>query len=141
MCNLGLELQLKRGRRADVGAAVDVLRRVPIDRLFRVGSARAFLEVSLPARRALALRCARYAPSHAAALHEAIGGDELGDWPDALDAAALRMSTARLQALRCLAEASPRLPQTGYISTREQLLGALRVLRPRARRPAVHKAG
>lgn len=131
MCNLGLELQLKRGRRADIDAAADVLRRVPIDRLFRVGSARAFVDVSLPARRALAQRCARYAPGHTAALNEAIGGDELGDWPDAIDAATLRLPFARLQTLRGLAEAIPRAPDDGFISTRAQLLAAVRALRPR----------
>ena len=135
LCSLGLELELRAKERASLQAAVAALERVSADHLFRVAAARVFNELTLPARRGLLERCTRYAPEQLAELREALAGDELGAWPDELDAERLRLPPARLDARRGLAEAIPRLAgtlatdSTRFLATVPQLNAGKRLLR------------
>jgi hypothetical protein len=136
LCSLGLELELPRAQRSNVPAAAEALRRVPADRLFRTASARSYAELTLPARRALAMRCERHGAAHYAELRDALAHDELGEWPEAIDHELLRLKPARWEALRALAEAIPRLAgrlatstSPRYVTTVQQLNAAKRLLR------------
>jgi hypothetical protein len=132
LCSLGLELELRPAQRTSVAAAADLLVRVPADRLFRAASARSYGELTLPARRALLVRCERYAPAHLPELREALSHDELGEWPEAIDADLLRLKPARWQAVRALAESIPRIATDAsapFLATRPQLNNAKRLIR------------
>jgi hypothetical protein len=136
LCSLGLELELPRAQRSHVTAAAEALRRVPADRLFRTASARSYAELTLPARRALAMRCERHGAAHYAELRDALAHDELGEWPEVIDHELLRLKPARWEALRALAEAIPRLAgrlatstSPRFVTTIQQLNAAKRLLR------------
>ncbi|HMI92049.1 MAG TPA: DUF6178 family protein [Polyangiales bacterium] len=140
LCSLGLELELRPAQRTSVAAAADLLLRVPADRLFRTGSARTHGELTLPARRALLLRCERHAPAHIDQLRAALSHDELDAWPEAVGAELLRLKPERWEALRALCESFPRIGAGGsarFLATHLQLNSAKRLIRsatPRAPR-------
>lgn len=145
LCSLALELELGRKRSDSLDAAAQALASVPADRWFRVGCARVYWALTVPARRALQLRCERYGtPQHCVELVEALQDDELGAWPEAIDAELLRWAPARFAALRALAESIPSLagelrevgdsasrpaPAVRFVTTRGELKAAMRLLR------------
>jgi hypothetical protein len=145
LCSLALELELGRKRSGGLDAAVQALASVSADRWFRMGCARVYWALTLPARRALQLRCERYGtPQHCAELVEALQDDELGAWPEAVDAELMRWAPGRFAALRALAESIPSLagelrtasdsaPRAAsalrFVTTRAELQAALRLLR------------
>jgi len=132
LCSLGLELELRGAQRSSVAAAAEALKRVPADHLFRTASARTYTGLTLPARVVLLTRCERHAPAQLAELRAALSHDELGDWPDGIDAELLRLPPARWETVRALAESIPRLAGSGarFVTTRQQLNAAKRHLRP-----------
>jgi len=135
VCSLGLELQLAPPAHAGPAGAIDTLRRVPADRLFRAGYAVLHLEIVCEARRVLEQHCAYHAsPEHCAQLADALRDDDLAALPEEIDAELLGLDSVHWHALRALAESVPMLagalasPGTRFVTTRAQLRAAKRLL-------------
>ena len=134
LCSLGLELELPRHKRTSLPTACETLAAISADLLFRAGAAQAWSELTAPARDELLERCARWVAPRLPELREAVEGDELGDWPEELDAELLRLPAAQLDALRGLAEGIPRLSgvlagaEARYLTTELQLQEGKRLL-------------
>jgi hypothetical protein len=133
--SLGLELQL-RVRSQYAARAVELLRSVSADRLFRAGYAVLYADLVRPARAALRERCSAYAPAaFQVAVEELLRDDDLGELPEGLDAELLQLSAPLWDALRGLGESLPLLAGTlaaegvRFVTTRDQLRAAQDLLR------------
>jgi hypothetical protein len=132
--SFGLELQL-RGQAYVEARAADLLRSIGADRLFRAGYAALHRDIVEPAREVLRDRCGAYAPAaHRPAIDAALRGEELGVFPEDLDADLLRLTEPQWKALRGLAESLPVLAGTlasgvaRFVGTREHVRSAQRLL-------------
>ena len=150
LCSLGLELQLPAKETVQLPVALDALRALSADRLFRAGYALLHHELVREAWDVLQLRVGRHGDAELRErLRSAASAEELGALAGELDGDLLRVRQDRLDALCGLTEAIPALAGslatagTRFVTTRVQLQAAqrlLRSLRPQ-RAPAVRRTG
>jgi hypothetical protein len=150
VCSVGLELQLPPKAPVQLPAALDALRAVSADRLFRAGFALLHHQLVREAWRVLQLRVGRHGDAELRErLRAAAAAEALGALAGELDGDLLRVRQDRLEALCGLTEAIPTLAGslatagTRFVTTRVQLQDAqhlLRSLRP-PRASAVRRTG